>query len=144
MDHDVGAIVDRAHQVRRGKGRVHGQGHPGIVGHVGHRSHVEHLDARVAERLGEHEAGLGSYGLGERPWVPGIDERGGDAEAGHSQVQHVVAAAIDVAAGHDVVAGVQDGRHGQVQCSLAAGRAHGSHAAFQRGQPLLEDCHRRV
>ena len=43
----------------------------------------------------------------------GIDEGGDDTEARQREVEHVVGAAVDVAAGHDVAAGTHKGGHGQ-------------------------------
>ena len=84
------------------------------MGHLGHRSYVEYLDAWVAEGLGEHQAGLWTDGRIEGLGVTGIDEGRGDPEPGHRQVQHVVAATVDIAAGYHVIASIQDGGHGQV------------------------------
>jgi len=144
VDDDVGAVLDGTQQVGGGERGVDRQRQAVVVGDRGHGGHVEHLEAGVAERLGEHHAGLGPDGVGEGLGVAGVDEGGGDAEPGHGEVQQVVAAAVDVAAGDHVVAGVEQGGHGKVECRLAAGRAHGTDTALEGGYALLEHGDRRV
>ena len=138
VHHDVGAVLEGPDQVRGREGGVHHQRQAMLVGDVGHRSDVENLDAGIAERLGEHEAGVGADGGRELVGLAGVHERGGNAEAGQGQVEHVVGSAVDVAAGHDVPARVHEGGHGQEEGGLPAGGGHRAHPALQRRDPLLE------
>ena len=128
-------------QVGRREGGVHHQRQAVVVGNVGHRSDVEHLDAGVAERLGEHETGVRGDGRRELVGAAGVHERGGDAEAPQCEVEHVVGAAVDVAAGHDVGPRVHEGGYGQEERGLAAGGGHCAHPAFQGRHALLEHGH---
>ena len=43
-----------------------------------------------------------------------------------------------------MVAGVEDGGHGQVEGRLAAGRAHGTDPSLQRGDAFFQDGHCRI
>ena len=81
---------------------------------VGDGRYVKHLEARVAENLAVEQFGLGPDRVEEGLRVVGVDEGGGDPEPGHGEVHQVVAAAVEVAAGHDVVACVEQGGHRQV------------------------------
>ena len=114
VDHNVGAVFDWLHQVRGGERGIDRQGKVVRMGHGCHGGNIENLDARVAESLREEQSSLGSDRIGKCLWIAGIDEGGVDAKPGHGQVQHVVAAAVDVAARHHVVSGLEDRRHRQV------------------------------
>ena len=62
VDHDVGAVLDRAAQVGRGHGGVDDQRHAGVVGDLGDAREVGDLAGRVGDHLGEHQLG----GRGDR------------------------------------------------------------------------------
>jgi len=105
---------------------------------------VEYLDAGIPQRLGEHEpcvVGDGGLELGR---VARIDERAGDPEPRECDVEHLVGAAVDVSTCDDVSALTHERDHAEKKCSLAAGGAHGTDAAFERGQALFEHGNRRV
>ena len=144
VHHDVGAVVEGLDQVRRREGGVHHQREPVLVGHLGHRRYVQHFDAGIAERLREHEPGLRSDGRREVVGTAGIDEGGADAKAPKGEVEHVVGAAVDVAAGHDVGARVHQRGHGQEERGLAAGGGHRAHPALKGSDPFLQDGHRGI
>ena len=89
------------------------------MGHRGHRRDVQNLDSGVAERLREDEPGVFADGRREVVGTAGIDEGGGDPEAPQREVKHVVGAAVDVAAGHDMGPRAHERGNGQKECGLA-------------------------
>ena len=144
MHDDVGAVLDRPDQAGRGEGRIDHQRQAGNVGDGGNRRDVEHLEAGIAQRLGEDQPRLGPDRRGEGCRVARIDHRRRDAEARQGMVEQIVAAAIDVARGDDVAAGIRQRQHRQRQRRLAARRGDRTDAAFERGNALFEHGHRRI
>ena len=144
VHHDVGAVLEGLDEVRRREGGVHHQGQAAGVGHGGHRFDVEDLYAGIAERLREDEPGVGADGGREVVGAAGVHEGRRDAEAAQREVEHVVGAAVDVAAGHDVGARAHEGGHGQEERGLAAGGGHRPHSPLEGCDTLLEHGHRGV
>ena len=58
VDDDVGALLERLAQDRRGERVVDDHRNAGVVGDLGDRLEVGHVDARVADRLDEDAARL--------------------------------------------------------------------------------------
>ncbi len=144
VHHDVGPVLDRTDAVGRREGRVDHQREPVTVRHLGDGRDVEDLDTGVAEGFGEHEAGLVGDGVLECLRVSRIDEGGGDPESGKGHIQHLVGAAIDVAAGDDVTALAHQGDDPEKEGRLTARRADRPDPAFERCETLLEHGDRRV
>ena len=67
-------VLDRAQQHRRRQRVVDDQRHAGSVRGVGDGTHVEHVELRVAERLGEEQLGVGLDRRFPGRDVAGIDE----------------------------------------------------------------------
>ena len=111
------------------------------VGDLGDRGDVQDLEAGIADRLAEHEAGLGPDRRGEGGRVARIDEARLDAEARQRELQQVGAAAIERLGGDDMPAGAHQGRDREVERGLAARGRDRADPALERGDALLQ--HRR-
>ena len=144
VDHDVCAVLDGTDQVRGAEGVINDQRQTVLMGEGCNGVDVRDVAVGVAQRLQIDGLGVGLDGVLHLGEVVCIDEGGGDAELGQGVLQQVVAAAVDGLLGNDVVPslcqrldGVGDG------CGTGSGCQSG-HAAFQRGDALLEDVLRGV
>ena len=144
VHHDVRTEIDRPGQERGGEGAVDHERHADVVGEPGDGGNVQHVDARVADRLAEEQLRVRPRRALEVPGVGRFDEGGLDAEAPQGVVQQVVGAAVDRGRGHDVVAGRENCRRGEVERGLAGGGGDRADAAFERRDSFLEDGDRRV
>ena len=102
VEHEVGAVRERLHQVRRRERRIDEQRQAVLVRERRHARNVEHVEARIAERLAEQEPRLGPDRRAPRVEVARIDERRLDAEARQRVVEQVVRAAVERARRDDV------------------------------------------
>ena len=144
MHHDVRAEIDRPGQERGGEGAVDHERHTDVVCEPGDGGNVQHVDPRVADRLAEEQLRVRPRRALKVPRVGRLDEGGLDAEAPQRVVQQVVGAAVDRGRGHDVVAGGEDRRRGEVEGGLAGGGGDRADAALERRDPFLEHGDRRV
>ena len=80
MDDDVGAVLDRAAQVRRRQRVVDDQRQAGLVGDRGHARDVDHHAARIGEALDEDRLATRRQRLAEIIRVGRVDEMAGPAE----------------------------------------------------------------
>jgi hypothetical protein len=143
---DVGAVLERPDQPRRGHRVVDDQRDADLVGHVGHAPDVEEVVAGVAHRLAVERLGVGPGGGPPLVEVVGVgDEADLDPEAGQRVAQQVVGAAVERGRRHDVVAGLRQVEDGEGLGRLAgrqrqgAGQADGRVGrALQRGHPGLD------
>jgi hypothetical protein len=93
---DVGAVLERADEVGRRDRVVDDERHAGLVRDVGDRADVEHVDLRVADRLGEEELRVRADGAAPLLGVVLVlDEGDLDAELGERVLEEVVGAAVD-------------------------------------------------
>ena len=138
MVDQVGAQVERFDQPGRSQCRVHQQRHPGRVGDGGHSLDVQHVQAGVAHGFAKKELGVGAHGSAPGGVVSGRHKRGVNAEAAQGEVQQIVRAAVQRAAGHHVRACAHQRGNGQVECCLAAGRGNRAYAALERRDALLK------
>lgn len=109
---------------------------------MGNRSNgleVRHVVARVPDGLDVDGLGAVVDGGGDGGRVVALDELGGDAEAREEHLELVVGAAVQIAGGHDVVAGVGERRDGHELGGLARGGGHSGDAALQGGDALFKD-----
>ena len=134
----IGAVVERLHQPRRGEGRVDQQRQAVFMGDRRDGRDVEHVQSRVAEGLAEEQPRLGADRRTPGVMVAGAHESRGDAEARQGVVQQVVGAAVERARADDVAAGAGQRADRQVQRGLTTGRGDRAHAAFERRHSLLE------
>ncbi|KAB8760612.1 hypothetical protein FH972_026604 [Carpinus fangiana] len=139
VDDNVGAVVDGAHKVAAGaKGVVDDDGHAVLVGDGGNLLKVGHVVARVADALEVDGLGLVVDELGKVVGVVAVDKLGLDAEARQEDLELVVGAAVQVAGGDDVVAGVGEGGDGHELGRLARRGGNGGGTTLERGDALLQ------
>ena len=112
VHHDVGAMLDRPAQVRRGHGVVDDQRHAVVVRDLGDGRDVGHVAGRVAQRFDEHGLGPVVDQLFEAGRVAVVGKTRGDAELRQRVREQVVGAAIQCRAADDVVTGFSDGLDG--------------------------------
>ena len=107
MEHEVGAVLERLHEIRRGERRVDEERQAVLVRERRHARDVEHVEPGIAERLAEQEACLRADRRLPRVEIARVDERRRDAEARQRVVEQVVRAAVEGARRDDVRAGRQ-------------------------------------
>ena len=140
VDDDVGAVLERADEVRRRDRVVDDERDARLVRDVGDELDVEDVDLRVADRLGEEQLGVRSDGAAPLVGVVLVlDERGLDAELRERVLEEVVRAAVDRRRRDDVVARLRDVQHGERLGRLARGDEQGAGAALERREALLDD-----
>ena len=144
VDDDVDALIEEPRADRRRDRVVNDQRHADAVGGLGPSWNVEHVEARVADRLAED--GLRSL-VGcccYRGRVTGVDPANFDPVLRQRVGEQVVGAAVDLANGDDVVAGLGDVEDRVGDGSLAGCDCDGADAAFEVGQALFEHARSRV
>ena len=103
VEHQVGAVIERPHQIGRGEGRVDQQRQAVLVRDRRDARDVEHVEAGVAQRLAEAAAASsGRIAARQASRSRGSTKRGLDAEARQRVVEQVVRAAVERARGDDV------------------------------------------
>ena len=138
MKEQVGAVLERAHQVRRGEGGVDQQRQPGIVRDFGDAWNVEDVKPRVAERFAEDKPRIRADRLAESIHVARIYEGGVDAEARQGVAQQIVRSAIQRAGCDDVRTRIHQRGDGKMQRGLPAGGGNRADPAFQRGDAFFQ------
>ena len=138
VDDDVRAEVDGSGEIGRGEGGIDDQRQAVGVGDVGDGLEVGDFQRGIGDGLAEQGAGLGVDGGGEVFRVVGIDEAHLDAERGQDVVELGVGAAVEVAGGDDVVAGLGEVDDGVEDGGGAGGDGEAGGAAFERGDALFE------
>ena len=134
----VGAQIQRLHQVRRCQRRIDQQRHSRLMGNRAHPRNVEHVQARVPDGFAEQQLGGRPHRCAPAVDVARFDERRLDAEPAHGVVQQVLGAAVKRGRRHDVRSRAHQRGDRQVQRRLAAGRGDRADAAFERRHPLFE------
>ena len=144
VDHDVGAVLDRAQQVRGSQRGVHDQRQAGGVRDLGQALEVGDVAGRVGDDLGVDGLGVLADRRGEVGRVGGVDERGLDAEAAQGHVELGDGSAVELGGRDNVVARAGQRREGdELGCHAGAG-GDGADAALERGDAFLEGRNGRV
>jgi hypothetical protein len=65
MHHDIGAVIKRAHQNRRGGCGIHHQNRPRLMGKPGSGGDINHLEPGIGRRLDPDQIGRRATGLGQ-------------------------------------------------------------------------------
>src|SRR5665213_133130 len=141
---DVGAVLDRAQQVRRGERVVDDQRNAPRMRDPGNRGDVEDVELRVSERLGEHRLRVRPNRRFERRRIGRIDQRHLDPEPRERVDDRIVRAAVQRGGADDVIARARDVQQREDRRGLTAGKSERADAAFERRQPLFEHVGRRV
>ena len=105
---------------------------------------VRHVEARLTQGLDVDRLGVVVDGAADRVRIVAVHQVDVDAEAWQGDFELVVGAAVEVAGGNDIVAGLGDRRDGEELRRLAARRRHGRDAAFERGDALFENIRRGI
>ena len=109
---DVGAVLEGLAEVGRGKGGVDDEGKSNGVGLVGDGFNVKDVEGGVGASLGEEGPGFVVSNLGEILGVGSVDESDLNSQVGQEFVELGVGAAVELAGGDDVVAGLGEGDDG--------------------------------
>ena len=134
VGHDVGAPFEGTAVDGGGEGVVHNERHTVAVGYPGEFLYVEHGAAGVGDGLAEEHLCVGPERLLYLLVIGfGRHKSAVDTELFQCHAEKIVGAAVNLAAGHNVVAGLADVEHCVEVGCLAAGGEHASHTAFQRG-----------
>ena len=143
--HNIGAMVDRPGNIAGGaKGVVDNQRNAGFAGNLAQGGKVRHGKTGVAQGFHINRLGVGVDGGAEGLRVVAIDKFHADAQARQRHLELVVGAAVQMAAGDNIVTGLGQGGDGDELRRLARAGGHRRHAAFQRGNALLEHVGGRV
>ena len=135
---DVGAVLQRAEQVRGGEGVVDDHRQMMLVGDGGDGFEVRQVGVRIAEGLEVDELGVLLDGVLELLRVLGGDEGGGDAVARQGVAQQVEGAAVHVLGCDDVVAGLGDVAHRVFHGGRAGRDGQARGAAFEGRDAVFE------
>ncbi len=132
------------HRVGRGEGVVDDKGDVVGLGDGGHFFEGKDGDIRVAQGLAVDELGVGPDRGLERLRIRGVDEGDVDADARQGVVELVIRAAVETAAGDDMVPCPAQRKEGHgLRAVTAAGRQRPD-AAFEVGDALFQHVRRRI
>ena len=132
VGHDVGSPFKRTAVDRGGKGVVHDERHPVLMGDAGKLLDVEYGTARVADGFAKHHLGVRAESL-LNLLLAGIRVYEGalDAQLLQGNAEEVEGATVNLVRGNDVVARLADVEHGVEVGSLSARSQNGAHATFE-------------
>ena len=143
---DVRAPVERPTQVRRGHRVVDHQRNTGAVRNARDRLDVQHVDLRVAERLGIQQARVVAQRGAEVVWLVGVDEGGLDSHLAQRHVELRVSPPVEQRRRNDVLTGLDDredscqlGRHPARRRKRRAPVFQCGDALFQYGDSRIAD-----
>ncbi len=144
VGNDVSAPFDGPEEVGGGEGVIEHQNQSVFFRDGSDLFDGEDADVWVSEGLAVEDFGVGLNGALEVGGVGGIDEGDGDAEFWEGVFELAVGAAVEAAAGDDVIAGVAEGEDGLSLCGVSAAGGESCHAAFEVGYALFEHIGGRV
>ncbi len=144
MHDDVGAVLERPAQIRRGERVVDDERQPGLARDGADRLDVEHVVERIADGLGVERLRLGRERAPEVFRIVGIDEVRGDAEAAQLVVELRVGAAVERARRHQLVARLHQRQQRRGLRRHARAHRQCRAAPFERRHALLEDGRRGI
>jgi hypothetical protein len=121
VHHEVGAERDRPLEVRSREAIVHDERYAARTGQPAQPLEVDQVEARVGGRLDEEQPGLLAEQALEALGLRDVGVVEGDAPAGKEPGQDLVGGAEEGAGGEDVVAGLEQRRHRDVDRRHAAG-----------------------
>ncbi len=144
VDHDVRAVLKRAAQCRCGHGVIDDQRDAVAVSRVGQRLNVDDVTGRVADGFAEHRLGARVDQAFQCGDVVVGGKAGLDALTRQSVGKQVVGAAIQLGHRHDIVAGFGQRLDRIGNRGHTGGHRQRTHAALERGNPLLQHIVGRV
>ncbi len=105
---------------------------------------VEHVDLRIADRLGEDRFGIRADRIRDSGRIVEVDQRDVDAKTLERMRKGVVGAAVERGRAHDVVAAARDIQNRIDDRGLTACHCKRGGAAFECGHALLEHVGRGI
>ena len=142
-DDDVRAVVDRLDEPDADR-VVHDERNPRLVRDGGDFFEIRNIELRVADRLRVDRAGFRRDRLAKCLGVFGIHKDHLPPEFRERVVEELVAAAVEVVRRDDLVADLRDRQQRKSGCRLAGCDRERAGAAFDCGDPLLENVRCRV
>ena len=139
MNHDVGAVFQRANQVRRSEGVVDDHRNLVLVGDFRNSLNVRDVGIGIAESLDQDKLGVVLDGSLNFVQVVDIHEGGIHTEGAKGVLQQVVGTAIDGALCHHVVALTGEGRNGVSKGCRTGCNGKACDASFQGGDTLFKN-----
>ena len=133
MDDGVDAVPGGADVDRGREGHVGGEDGAGVARGVARGADVEDAQGGVGGEFDEDDPCVGGKGRAPGAGVVRVHEGGGDAAPGQFVRQEGVGGAVEVGAGHDVVARFGAGEQGRRDGGHAAGQRQRVLGAFERG-----------
>ena len=138
MDHDIGAMLNRPQQIRRGKGAVHHKRNFMFMRNFGDCVNVHQVGVRIAKRFDIKQLRVRPDGVFKVCSIIGIHKRSRDAEIRQAVLHQVKSAAIKRLCRHNVV--TLPGQRAQriVNRSSAARYSQRRNPALQSGHTLFQ------
>ena len=144
MHDDIGAVIDRAQQNRRGDGVVDDERNAVALGDARQRLDVADVAGRIADALAEDRARFVVDQLFDRVGPVGLGEAHGDALARQNVGEQRIGRAVKLRHRNDVGAHRGEIEHRVVQRRLAGADAQRVDAAFEQGNAPFEHRDRRI
>ena len=138
VQHDVGAVLERAQQNRRGNRVVDDQRNAVPVGDLRQRFDIADVARRVSHALAEHRSRVRIDELLDGRGMVALGESNIDAESRQEVSKQRIGGAVELRHGDDVSSALGEIEHRVVQRGLPGGYAEGLHSAFERGDAPLE------
>ena len=138
MHHDIGAVVDRPQQDRRGNGIVDDERNAVAGADRGQRLDVADIAGRIADALAEDRARFLVDQLFDRAGLIGFGKARGDALAWQDMAEQRVGRAVELRHRDDIAAHLGEVEHRVVERRLPRAHAHRLEAAFERGDAALK------
>ena len=135
---DVGAELLGPAQVGGGERIVDDQRHAGLAGYASDGRQVDDDAPGIGDRLAEDGAGLARHRLGEAGRIGGVGPFDAPVELLERVVELVDGAAVELASGHELVAGLEQGVEDDGLRGMARRHGERRRAALQRGDALLQ------
>ena len=143
VNDDVGAVVERRLKDGRHEGVVHHHERTGRVGNLSECGDIDQLQHGIGRRLEPEHLRVGPQVLPKRGGVREVSEGELHAEAGEHLGEEPVGAAVEVVAGHHMVAGAEEVEDG-VGGRAARGKGDAMLAVLDRSDAGLKRVTGRV
>ena len=144
MHDDIGAVVDRPQQDRRGNGVVDDERNAVPRGDGGQRFDVADIAGRVADAFAKDAAGAVVDELFDGVGLVGFGKAHGDALARQNVAEQRVGRAVKLRHRNDIGAHRGEIEHRIIQRRLTGARAQRVDAAFQQGDAAFQHGDRRI
>ena len=144
MNRDIGAVIERFQQDRRGDGIVDHQRHAMAMRDLCQRFDVADIAGGVADRLGENRLGIFVDQSFDGVGLVALGETGGDALTRQDVAEQRVRGAVELRHRDDVSAGVGEVDEGEMQRRLTGGDRERADAAFEFGDALFKNRRGRI